>query len=359
MGQRLRQIPWEQALEMVAGKLKQFAGDGFALVCDTTSTLEDRHIFKKFTNEVMKSTNYIEIEPDARGVSRGSLPAGTRAALLTGNFVDLAALKELGLLIVQDCYPTPVSERADVVLPAAVFAEDEGTILDRSGRKRPLHKACEPPGQAKPEWWIICRLAEAMGAEGFEYESAEAISKELRISNAQLWVERPEAPPAATDFKLRRTYFRGHRIDEKVRGLRELPVEDPCALEPAQEKHEGTFEILEKHEIAPNVHEIIVQAPEVAKKALPGQFVIVMVDEKSERVPYTLCGWDTQAGTITLVVLEKGQSSRKLVLLSAGDKLAHVVGPLGVPLDIERYGTVVLAAGCYGIGGIVPIAEAM
>ncbi|MHC4681352.1 MAG: molybdopterin-dependent oxidoreductase [Planctomycetota bacterium] len=288
VGQRLRQIPWEQALETAAGKLKEFAGDGFVLVCDTTSTLEDRHIFKKFTNEVMKSTNYIEIEPDAHGVSRGSLPAGAKAALLTGNFLDLAALKELGLLIVQDCYPTPVSERADVVLPAAVFAEVEGTILDRSGRKRPLRKACEPPGQAKPEWWIICRLAQAMGAEGFEYESAEAISKELRISNAHLSVERPEAPPAATDFRLRRTYFRGHRIDEKVRGLRELPVEDPCVLEPAQDKHEGAFEILEKHEIAPNVHEIIIQAPEVAKKALPGQFVIVMVDPGNSLLSWSM-----------------------------------------------------------------------
>ncbi|MHC4540429.1 MAG: hypothetical protein ACYS74_11685, partial [Planctomycetota bacterium] len=68
MGQRLRQIQWEQALETAAGKLRECVGDGFALVCDTTSTLEDRHIFKKFTNEVMKSTNYIEIEPDAHGV---------------------------------------------------------------------------------------------------------------------------------------------------------------------------------------------------------------------------------------------------------------------------------------------------
>jgi NAD(P)H-flavin reductase len=84
-----------------------------------------------------------------------------------------------------------------------------------------------------------------------------------------------------------------------------------------------------------------------------------MVDEKSERVPYTLCDWDAQQGTITLIVLEKGQSSRKLVMLRAADKLAHVVGPLGVPLEIKHYGTVVLAAGCYGIGAIVPIAKAM
>jgi NAD(P)H-flavin reductase/ferredoxin len=359
VGDVLRQTEWEEALEAVAARLKEFVGDGFAMVCDTTSTVEDRHVFKKFTNEVMKSTNYIEIEPDARGVSRSALPAGTKAALLMGDFVDSAALEKLELLIVQDCFPTPVSKRADMVLPAAVFAEVDGTILDRSGRRRPLHKVCEPPGLAKPEWWIICRLAKAMGTEGFEYDSAEAISRELGIADGELWIDRQEAPPAATNLKLRRTYFRGHRIDEKVRGLKELPLDEPCALDVTEGEHKGAFEILEKREIAPNVHEIIIKAPEVAKKALAGQFVIVMVDETSERVPYTLCGWNAQEGTITLVVLEKGQSSRKLVLLKAGDELAHVVGPLGVPLEIKRYGTVVLAAGCYGIGGIVPIAEAM
>ena len=131
------------------------------------------------------------------------------------------------------------------------------------------------------------------------------------------------------------------------------------SLEVTAEKHEGVFRILDKHEIAPNVYEVVISAPEVAKKALPGQFIILMVDEQSERVPYTLSGWDAEKGTITLVVLEKGQSSRKLILLDVNDKLVHVVGPLGVPLEIDNYGTVVLASGCYGIAAIVPIAKAM
>jgi NAD(P)H-flavin reductase len=119
------------------------------------------------------------------------------------------------------------------------------------------------------------------------------------------------------------------------------------------------FEIVKEREVAPNVHEIVIHAPAVAKKARPGQFVILMVDEKSERVPYTLCNWDREAGTITLIVQEVGQSSRKLVLLHAGDHVAHLVGPLGLPLEIERFGTVALAAGCYGIGAILGIARAM
>ena len=359
VGEVLRQVEWQEAIEMTALKLSEFTGDDFALVCDATSTLEDRYVLKKFTSEVMKSKNYIEIEPDARGVSRCSLPKGTKAALLTGNFVDTADLEKLEFLIVQDCYPTPASERANAALPAAVFAEVDGTVLDLSGQKRPLRKACEPPGLAKPEWWIISRLAQAMGAKGFDYESAGSISQEAGIADAGLWIDREEAPPAALNLNLRRTYFRGHRIDEKVRGLRELPVDGTCALDEVEVKREGAFQILRKNELAPNVHEIVISAPEVAKKALPGQFIILMVDEQSERVPYTLSGWDAEKGTITLVVLEKGQSSRKLVLLDVNDKLAHVVGPLGVPLEIENYGTVALAAGCYGIAAIAPIAKAM
>jgi NAD(P)H-flavin reductase len=119
------------------------------------------------------------------------------------------------------------------------------------------------------------------------------------------------------------------------------------------------FEILDKHEVAPNVHRTVIRAPAIAKKARAGQFVIVMVDERSERVPFTLCDWDREAGTITLVVQEVGQSSRKFVLLKTGDQIAHVVGPLGVPLDVENYGCVALAAGCYGIGAVLSIARAM
>ena len=358
VGEVLRQTEWEQILKSTAGKLKEFIGEGFAMVCDTTSTLEDRHIFKKLTNEIMKSKNYIEVEPDARGVSHTSLPKGTKAALLTGNFVDSANLDGLELLIVQDCYPTAASERADIVLPAAVFAEISGTMLDGSGQKRPLHKACEPPGKAKAEWWIISSLARAMGAKDFAYESAGAITRELGIS-AELLAQPKDAPAAATNAKLRRTFFRGHRIDERVLALQELPVDDtPISPKVESKKTEG-FEILEKSEISPNIHEIVIKAPNVAEKAQPGQFVIIMVDEKSERVPFTLCDWDAEKGTITLIVLEVGQSSRKLVLLKAGDRIAHVVGPLGIPLEIKHYGTVALAAGCYGIGAILRIAPAL
>jgi NAD(P)H-flavin reductase len=146
-----------------------------------------------------------------------------------------------------------------------------------------------------------------------------------------------------------------------VLGLRELPVEDvpSPSRKVLQSKSEGGFKIVQKSEVAPNVHEIVIEAANLARAAKPGQFVIAMADERSERVPYTLADWDEEKGTITLVVLEVGQSSRKLALLNKGDTVAHLAGPLGNPVGVERYGTVILAAGCYGIGAIIPIARAM
>ena len=117
--------------------------------------------------------------------------------------------------------------------------------------------------------------------------------------------------------------------------------------------------MLSKREISPNNHEIVFYAPVVAKKARAGQFAIIMADATSERVPYPLCDWDPDAGTITLIVQEKGQSSRKLALMQVGDKAAHIVGPLGTPLDIKKYGTVVLLGGCYGLGAHIAIAKAL
>ena len=359
--EQLRELEWPEALEKLAEKLKAYSGGSFALVCDTTSTLEARAALKKFTNEVMQSSHYIEIEPDERGVSKVALPAGVKAALLTGHFIDTAELDSLELLAVVDCYPSPATERAYAVLPAAVFAEAEGTILDDTGMPRPVHKACEAPGKAKPEAWIASQLAEAMGTESFGWDGVAAITESLALGESSLRSPGDAAPAPALDARLARSHYRGHRLAERILGLRALaPSEDagvPQETDTGEAK--GGFRVLSRREVAPNAHELVIEARNVAKKAQAGQFVIVMVDETAERVPYTLCGWDAEAGTITLVVQEKGQSSRKLVMLEAGDHIRHVVGPLGIPLEIKNYGTVALAGGCYGIGAIVPIATAM
>lgn len=118
------------------------------------------------------------------------------------------------------------------------------------------------------------------------------------------------------------------------------------------------YKILSKSEIVPNVHKLVLKAPDIAGKAKPGQFVILMIDEEGERLPFTLSDWDAKNGTITIYFLEVGLSTMELVRFK-GDELFAVIGPLGKPTSIERFGTVVIGGGCYGIGGIYPIAKAL
>jgi NAD(P)H-flavin reductase len=117
------------------------------------------------------------------------------------------------------------------------------------------------------------------------------------------------------------------------------------------------YELIEKSEIF-NVHKMVIKTPEIASSINPGQFVIVMCNEFSERIPLTISDWDTEAGTITLYFLEVGISTMELARMKAGDSLYALTGPLGNPSEIKKYGTVVLGGGCYGIGGIYPIAKA-
>lgn len=117
--------------------------------------------------------------------------------------------------------------------------------------------------------------------------------------------------------------------------------------------------IIEKIEIAPNIHSCTVEAPDVARKALPGQFVVLIPDEYSERIPMTISDWDTKKGTVTFVFLEIGATTQRLAELTHGDKLHSFTGPLGKPMEIKKFGKVALVGGCYGIGGIYPVAKAL
>jgi len=102
-----------------------------------------------------------------------------------------------------------------------------------------------------------------------------------------------------------------------------------------------------------------VAAPNVAKKAQPGQFVVIRIDEKGERIPLTIADWDREEGNVTIVFMEVGTTTHRLALLGAGDFIANFIGPLGLPTHIERFGTVVCVAGGFAIATIVPIARAM
>ena len=117
--------------------------------------------------------------------------------------------------------------------------------------------------------------------------------------------------------------------------------------------------VLDRRRLVPNLHLIEVEAPEIARKCRPGQFVIIMPDEKGERVPLSIADWDAARGSVTCVFLVIGTSSRKLAALNPGDEVPVFVGPLGRPSEMARFGTVILAAGCYGIGALWPAARAL
>lgn len=116
-------------------------------------------------------------------------------------------------------------------------------------------------------------------------------------------------------------------------------------------------EILEQRMLVPNVNILTVHAPAVARKVQPGQFVILRADEHSERMPLTVADWDREAGTVTCVFMQVGTSTQKLGRLQAGERLPTFVGPLGHPLEMANFGTVVLTSGCYGIGALYPVAR--
>jgi len=102
-----------------------------------------------------------------------------------------------------------------------------------------------------------------------------------------------------------------------------------------------------------------VQAPHVASSAKAGQFVIIQIDEKGERIPLTIADYDRERGTITLVFQEVGKTTMYLGTLEVGDTLLAVAGPLGHPSEIENYGTIVCIGGGVGIAPIFPIARAL
>ncbi|MEM0306887.1 MAG: sulfide/dihydroorotate dehydrogenase-like FAD/NAD-binding protein [Thermofilum sp.] len=116
-------------------------------------------------------------------------------------------------------------------------------------------------------------------------------------------------------------------------------------------------EIVEKKELAPRIKEIKVYNPRIAAKARAGQFVIVKVGEEGERIPLTIADWDREKGLITIVFQEVGVSTYKLGRLGVGDVITEVLGPLGNPSEIEKFGTVVCVGGGVGIAAIYPMAK--
>jgi len=135
-----------------------------------------------------------------------------------------------------------------------------------------------------------------------------------------------------------------------------LANEDRHSSDPAEP---GPVTVLRREPLAPNIQLLTVRAPVVASKIQPGQFVILRADEFGERIPLTVADWDTVEGSVSCVFMQVGTSTYKLGKLKAGDILPTFVGPLGKRLELDRWGTVLVAGGCYGIGSIYPVVRAL
>lgn len=121
----------------------------------------------------------------------------------------------------------------------------------------------------------------------------------------------------------------------------------------------GEVVVLKQEPLAPNLQLLTVRAPAVAAKIKPGQFIMVRASDEGERIPLTVADWDRDEGWVSCVYMQVGTSTYKLSELEPGDTVPTFVGPLGKSLELDNWGTVLCAGGCYGIGSIFPIARAL
>ncbi len=119
------------------------------------------------------------------------------------------------------------------------------------------------------------------------------------------------------------------------------------------------FEILSARFLAPDIKHFVVRAPRIARRQQPGQFVIIRVHERGERIPLTIADADAGAGTITLVVQGVGVTTKRLNAQQAGEAILDVVGPLGHPSDIRAFGHAVVVGGGVGTAIALPTARAL
>jgi ferredoxin--NADP+ reductase len=118
-------------------------------------------------------------------------------------------------------------------------------------------------------------------------------------------------------------------------------------------------EIVSRQEIAPSTFDYRVRAPEIARRRKAGQFVVLRVEDCGERFPLTIVDSDPEEGTIELIFQAVGLSTMRLADMAVGDEILDLVGPLGKPTHIERYGTCVVMGGGYGMAPVIPIAQAL
>lgn len=368
-------VDWDTALEVAAEGLRRHAG-GLGVVISASATREEHFLYQKLAEALNGRFAVIAATSgQTPGQNPGQTPGQTpgmgppwltdprskpcTALLLAGNFLRPEELDTEGggveFLVVVDGLSAAIQERADVLLPAALLSERAGTFRDASSRVGEATAISRAPGLARPEVDILLALGSKLDLPGLGFASLAEVTQAL---------DNDPPPPAHAGSPRHNAqevpaFFRGHMVADIVPALHAFGL--PCSglPEPTKPQAGQGFELVERRELVPNMHLLRIRAPQVASHAKPGQFVILMAKETSERAPFTLADWDARQGEITVIIEEVGRSSRELVSLAQGARLAHVSGPLGAAFPVSRLGTVVLGGGCYGIGAILPLARAL
>ena len=122
---------------------------------------------------------------------------------------------------------------------------------------------------------------------------------------------------------------------------------------------EGKSVIISKEDLSPEIVKWVVKAPQIAKKTKPGQFVILRIDHNGERIPLTVAESDVKEGTITLIFQKIGKSTKLMGALEAGDHILNLLGPLGRPVEVAKWGTVAILGGGCGVAPVLPKTKAL
>ncbi|MHA1966278.1 MAG: sulfide/dihydroorotate dehydrogenase-like FAD/NAD-binding protein [Candidatus Hodarchaeales archaeon] len=122
---------------------------------------------------------------------------------------------------------------------------------------------------------------------------------------------------------------------------------------------EGKAVIVLKEDLSPEIIKWVVKAPHIAQKTKPGQFVILRIDQKGERIPLTIAESDAENGTITLIFQKIGKSTKLMGTLKTGDHILNLLGPLGQPVEVDKWGTVAILGGGCGVAPVLPKTKAL
>ncbi len=217
---------WEEVIDHAAENLKKYKPKEIGVFISPFLTDEAVFVLTKFAKQISKN-NIVYDDKELLALA----DRGIKALYATQRSPELAKMKNLEFLILQDIYYSPVCEIAGVIFPTAAFTEEDGTKTGDEFMRNPVRKVVEPPGMALPCWDIINRLAQAMDLEGFSYTSLDDVQDDIMRQDP---IEIPLVPkssleymgiPIAEKVKDFETFLNAKQMLHKLKGKGEFIVE--------------------------------------------------------------------------------------------------------------------------------------